>query len=67
MSIELLNNCVTAEDGDTNEQAFQKGEWAGSQGYRRDQNPYPKGTSLREFWDGGWSSSYDELCGEPTQ
>ena len=42
---------------------FQQGEAAGDQAYGRDQNPYPEGTAKHEWWDGGWSNSYDELCG----
>lgn len=38
---------------------FSQGEAAGSQGYCRDSNPYPIGTSRREWWDAGWSQSYD--------
>ena len=41
---------------------FQQGEAAGCQGYCRDINPYPKGTSRREWWDAGWSHSYDQLA-----
>lgn len=42
---------------------FLQGEAAGDQMYCRDSNPYPEGTSRREWWDAGWSSSYDQLTG----
>ncbi len=42
---------------------FIEGEIAGEQGYRRNQNPFPKGTQAHEWWAAGWSNSYDELCG----
>lgn len=40
-----------------------QGAAAGDQAYRRDQNPYEVGTADREWWDAGWCSSLDELCG----
>jgi len=43
---------------------FQQGESAGSDGYKREENPYPSGIPQREWWDAGWSQSYDELCGD---
>lgn len=42
----------------------EQGQAASSQGYRRDQNPYPKGTAEREWWDGGYFNETDELTGE---
>lgn len=47
----------------TLEDCYEQGEAAGDQGYGRDQNPYPIGEARREWWDAGWSNSYDELCG----
>lgn len=41
----------------------QQGEAAGDQAYKRDANPYAAGTAEREWWDAGWSKSYDELTG----
>lgn len=40
-----------------------QGEAAGDQAFPRKQNPYPTGSARREWWDAGWSKSYDELCG----
>ena len=39
----------------------EQGQAASSQAYRRDQNPYPKGTAQREWWDGGHCNETDEL------
>jgi ribosome modulation factor len=49
---------------ETLDECYQQGQAASSQAYGRDQNPYPKGTARREWWDGGWSNELDELCGE---
>lgn len=46
------------------EDCCEQGQAASSQGYRRDQNPYPKGTAQREWWDGGYCNETDELTGE---
>jgi ribosome modulation factor len=59
----LFENCTKAIVGDDLDVAFAKGEWAGDQGYRRSDNPYKKDTSHYQWWDSGWSKSYDELCG----
>jgi hypothetical protein len=42
---------------------LQQGEAAACQGYCRDINPYPIVTSMHEWWDQGWCSSYDQLTG----
>ena len=41
-----------------------QGQAAYGQCFQRDQNPYPKGTALREWWDGGWCEEMHELLGE---
>lgn len=43
---------------------YEQGQAASSQGFRRDQNPYPKGTAQREWWDGGHCNETDELTGQ---
>jgi len=43
------------------ELAYQQGQAALSQAYSRDQNPYPKGTQLHQWWDGGYCDESDEL------
>ena len=43
---------------------YEQGQAASSQGFSRDQNPYPKGTAQREWWDGGHCNETDELTGE---
>lgn len=53
-----LRPCFTDLDD-----CYQQGQAASSQGYRRDQNPYPTGTARREWWDGGHSNETDELTG----
>lgn len=45
----------------TMELAYQQGQAALSQAYSRDQNPYPKGTQLHQWWDGGYCDESDEL------
>lgn len=42
---------------------YQQGQAAASQGYRKTDNPYPTGTIPREWWDGGFLNETDELCG----
>ena len=59
----LIDSALLHEIQDTLDDAFQKGNWAGDQCYKRNENPYLKGTSLYEWWDAGWSNSLDELCG----
>lgn len=59
----LLQNLETKPVFDTPDDAYQQGQAAASQAYRRDENPYPQGTALREWWDGGWCDDTDELCG----
>lgn len=43
---------------------YQQGKAASDQCYGRGQNPYPAGTAVREWWDGGWLNSMDELTGQ---
>lgn len=47
----------------TENACYEQGAAACNQCYRRDQNPYPVGTALREWWDAGYSGEDDELCG----
>ena len=42
---------------------FLRGEAVGDQGFCRGINPYLKETPRHEWWDAGWSNSYDQLCG----
>lgn len=42
---------------------FLQGQAAGDQAYPRRANPYSNYTVEREWWDGGWCLSQDELCG----
>lgn len=42
---------------------FAQGEASADQGRPRASNPYQIGTKRREWWDAGWSQSYNELCG----
>jgi len=58
----IMGDCIKAECK-TNDDAYVQGQIASGQAYERDQNPYPAGTALREWWDGGWSNELDELCG----
>ena len=48
----LIDSALLHEIQDTLDDAFQKGNWAGNQCYKRNENPYLKGTSLYEWWDG---------------
>ena len=43
---------------------YEQGQAASSQGFSRDQNPYPKGDARREWWDGGYCNETDELTGQ---
>ena len=59
----LCQNLETQAVFDTQHAAYEQGQAAASQAYRRDENPYSQGTALREWWDGGWCDETDELCG----
>lgn len=59
----ITEGCEIKTAFDSKEECYEQGQAAYSQAYRRDQNPYPVGTSLREWWDGGFLSEQDELCG----
>ena len=59
----FIEDCCLENLNDTLKTAFDKGEWAGSQCYKRTENPYSFGTAKHEWWDSGWSNSLDELCG----
>lgn len=61
----IVEGLAVAVAFDALEDCYQQGEAANSQGYAREQNPYPKGDARREWWDGGWCDELDELCGEP--
>ena len=42
-----------------------QGHIFGAEATKRGDNPYPKGTAAREWFDAGWLDEQDELCGEP--
>lgn len=59
----IINGTCTHPTFTELEDCHQQGEAAYSQAYRRDQNPYTKGTAQREWWDAGWLNDQDELLG----
>lgn len=60
----ITNNLFIKDAFSIPEECFEQGEAAACQAYRRDQNPYPKGTQRHEWWDGGWLTEVDELTEE---
>lgn len=61
--ITMLKNLYTVPAFKDLDDCFQQGEAAGDQAYCRDVNPYSIGTSRHEWWDAGWSHSYDQSTG----
>lgn len=43
---------------------YQQGQAAASQAFAATHNPYPEGSSERQWWDGGYHNETDELTGE---
>lgn len=56
----LMGDCIKLCEH-TKDAAYLQGRAALSQGYGRKQNPYPIGTDLHQWWDGGYCDESDEL------